>query len=243
MPCIDLLCFARGTMKRNTMVFVLVLLAIGCNAYKPSDKPVLANEEKRICDSLKIDTMLFKMVKKYTIGVVEPFHYSLGKLFENGMEKEIDPIHANGIVFKATAKNTEVILADYHELFKGKGYSLFILEQNFAIKNEPDVMAILNTTDKYEILKQIKTDGINYDIDNDSLIKLIRIFDDTYSLDLIGAGGDWCQFTINKKPDDWMEIAKEAYAICPDIVDQGTGTVEALADEMKRTNCLYFWWD
>jgi hypothetical protein len=104
-------------------------------------------------------------------------------------------------------------------------------------------MAILNTTDKFEILRQIKTDGINYDIDNDSLVKLIRIFDDKYSLDLIGAGGDWCQFTIQKKPDDWMKIAKEAYAVCPDIVDQGTGTVEELANEMKRTNRLYFWWD
>jgi hypothetical protein len=26
-------------------------------------------------------------------------------------------------------------------------------------------------------------------------------------------------------------------------VEQGTGSVEALADEMKKTKRLYFWWD
>jgi hypothetical protein len=72
-------------MKKNNLLFVFVFLVIGCNFEIPSGKPVLANEEKRICDSLKIDTALFKMVKKYVIGAVEPFHYSLGKLFENGM--------------------------------------------------------------------------------------------------------------------------------------------------------------
>jgi hypothetical protein len=60
---------------------------------------------------------------------------------------------------------------------------------------------------------------------------------------LVGASGDWCEFKIEKEPADWMVFANEAYAVCPDIVDQGTGSVEALAEEMKNTRRLYFWWD
>jgi hypothetical protein len=92
-------------------------------------------------------------------------------------------------------------------------------------------------------LKQVETDGINYDITNDSLIKIVKKFDEKYSLELIGASGDWCDFYVNSEPKDWNEFAKEVYKVCPDVVDQGAGTVEALADEMKKTKRLYFWWD
>jgi len=36
---------------------------------------------------------------------------------------------------------------------------------------------------------------------------------------------------------------KELYDFCPDIVDQGTGTMEALKLEITRTRELYLWWD
>ena len=38
-------------------------------------------------------------------------------------------------------------------------------------------------------------------------------------------------------------FAREVYAFCPDVVDQGTETVEALAAEMKQENTVYLWWD
>jgi len=40
-----------------------------------------------------------------------------------------------------------------------------------------------------------------------------------------------------------LTFAKEMYKVCPDIVDQGTGSIEALAEEMKKTKRLFFWWD
>jgi hypothetical protein len=33
------------------------------------------------------------------------------------------------------------------------------------------------------------------------------------------------------------------YDFCPDIVDQGVGSVKALATELRRSRSLYFWWD
>ena len=46
-----------------------------------------------------------------------------------------------------------------------------------------------------------------------------------------------------KPPADWMALAREVYEFCPDIVDQGTETVERLAYEMRVTNELFLWWD
>jgi len=38
-------------------------------------------------------------------------------------------------------------------------------------------------------------------------------------------------------------FAEEVYQFCPDVVDQGAGSIDALAEEMKRTNALFLWWD
>jgi hypothetical protein len=38
-------------------------------------------------------------------------------------------------------------------------------------------------------------------------------------------------------------LARRFNAFCPDIVTQGTGTVEALARELRRSSQLYCWWD
>ncbi len=40
-----------------------------------------------------------------------------------------------------------------------------------------------------------------------------------------------------------METAVEHYAVCPDNVDQGIGTVAALADSLTRSTVWWFWWD
>lgn len=40
-----------------------------------------------------------------------------------------------------------------------------------------------------------------------------------------------------------MELALEQYAFCGDIVDQGVGSVGALADTLAQSTKWYFWWD
>ena len=148
-----------------------------------------------------------------------------------------------GLVFNAPHTTTDRIVADLSVSFLAKGYTIFILDERFGIQNHPNTLAILKTTDQYEVLKQVGTNGINYDISNDSLLHIIKTFDQKYGLQLTGASGDWCQFKINKPPINWLVFAKEAYKVCPDIVEQGAGDVDKLAEEMQRTGLLYFWWD
>jgi len=35
----------------------------------------------------------------------------------------------------------------------------------------------------------------------------------------------------------------EMYSYCPDIIDQGVGTLEALAADLMAGHWWYFWWD
>jgi uncharacterized protein DUF4253 len=38
-------------------------------------------------------------------------------------------------------------------------------------------------------------------------------------------------------------MARRFNEFCPDILTQGTGSVAALARELRRTKLLYCWWD
>jgi hypothetical protein len=224
------------------LLFCCLLFA--CNSQEKKNSSSVSNKERHYCDSLQIDTTVIIELRKHTDAAVEPFHYSHSKqVFSDGSEKELEPVYLQGFVFKETEQNTKILIEKLHDQFISMGYTLFVLEMNFGYGEKKDVMGILKTTDKYKVLREVNTNGINYDIDNDSLLKIIKVFDDKYALDLVGCSGDWCEFRIGKEPADWLNFAKEAYAVCPDIVDQGSASVEALADEMKAGKILYFWWD
>ena len=54
---------------------------------------------------------------------------------------------------------------------------------------------------------------------------------------------DWFEAAFETPPKDYTKFAREVYAFCPDIVDQGAGSVEELAKEIERTKSVYLWWD
>lgn len=223
-----------------TLFFIFVF---GCNTNPKTQSQSVTTKEQQLLDSLQIDADIITEIRQYNSSPIEPFHYSLGKTYTDGKEIESNPIRLKGIVFAEEYNKSDNLVATLSKGFRSKGYSIFVVEQRFNIGNKPDNIAVLKTTDKYEVLRQIQTDGINFDITNDSLLTIIKRFDNEYALDLVGASGDWCSFVINKEPTSWLSFAKDVYKVCPDVVDQGAGTVQKLADEMQRTRRLYFWWD
>ncbi|MDU1889541.1 MAG: DUF4253 domain-containing protein [Dysgonomonas sp.] len=220
--------------------FCVAITFIACN---PSKSYELTEREKHLCDSLKIDQEIIKELREVSASNVEAFHYSLSRMYSEGKEIELDPVYLEGLVFDEKHSESYETVFALKDKFRAKGYSIFLLDNNFDIGGKADRLAILKTTDKYEILSNIRTNGANYNIDPDSLITIIKDFDKKYSLELIGASGDWCEFIVHNEKTDWRQLAKEAYAVCPDIVDQGTGTILALERELRMTKRLYFWWD
>lgn len=59
-------------------------------------------------------------------------------------------------------------------------------------------------------------------------------------------GSDVIEFWVDRPVTDPViacELAKEMYALCPDIVDQGVETVQNLAQALLNASTWYFWWD
>lgn len=225
------------------MSIVLIGGLVGCKMEREQKMISLTTQDQKLCDSLGFDQSIFKDIKSQSLSPIEPFHYSLGRMIKDGKEEEIDPIRLRGIVFGVPAAKSYDVVYGLKDRLKARGYTIFLLDKNFGIDEKPDILGVLKTTNIYSILKKVQTDGINYDITNDSLLRIIGRFDRKYTLELIGASGDYCEFIIQNPPKNWKEIAEEAYAVCPDIVDQGAGSLQALEAEMQKTRRLYFWWD
>jgi hypothetical protein len=225
------------------LLFIALTVIVGCNSQTKSTSRPLTNQEKHYCDSLGIDTAVVIKLRTQTDSHLLPFPTDLQNVLNRDIDLDSIKKHTPGFYFNASNSNSDHIVNVLYDDLQKMGYTIFSLDENFGISNKPDIIAVLRSTDKYKILNQIQTDGINWDIDNDSMLSIIKVFDEKYSLQLVGASGDWCEFKINNEPANWLELAKEAYKVCPDIVEQGAGTVERLATEMQRTKRLYFWWD
>ena len=123
----------------------------------------------------------------------------------------------------------------------GPGYVVFRSHMGFG--EEDDRVAVLRADDPFAPLTAIGTNGINYDLTTGHVIAKLREWNARFGLRITGASVDWVEAEIVRPPDDMLAFAREVYAFCPDVVDQGTGSVEALADEMRRTGTLFLWWD
>jgi hypothetical protein len=125
----------------------------------------------------------------------------------------------------------------------GPHYFVFISEQNFGVGGQLDNVSILKAADAYEAMRVMGTNADNYEMTRAALIAQLKSWDSAYGLRFRGVGFDWVEAEFTRQPSDMLSFAKQVYKFCPDVVDQGAGTVEKLAAEMARTNALYLWWD
>jgi hypothetical protein len=121
------------------------------------------------------------------------------------------------------------------------GYLAFCANRGYG--TGPDGVAVLRAKDRFDPLRVMGTNGANFNIDTAKVISTLQEWDRRFGLELTGAGMDWTEARFKRQPPDMLAFAKEVNKFCPDVVDQGTGTVEALADEMKKENSVYLWWD
>jgi ankyrin repeat protein len=109
--------------------------------------------------------------------------------------------------------------------------------------NAPERLAVLPTRDKYKVIAYMGTNGANCGVGTEEVIRWLRQLEARQPFVLTGIGGDFLAgrfLAPVKKP---KELAEQMYEFCPDIVDQGCGSVSELANHLRTKRTLYFWWD
>ena len=96
---------------------------------------------------------------------------------------------------------------------------------------------------QFDILRVAASDAVNYDLDTEDLIRKLQEYDAKYGIEIFHAETDIIEFRFKSLPDDLTAFCNDLYQFCPDIVDQGVGSVEELEKAVAMTGIVYLWWD
>jgi hypothetical protein len=138
-------------------------------------------------------------------------------------------------------ERSTVDIESLRQTLRSKGISILPIDPRHDV-DKHDV-AILPTLDPYAILGVFQTDGANYGIHTGDLVEWLRKLERTDPFELLEISLDMLRARFQRPPRDPDALARRIYAFCPDIVDQGVRTVEALAADLQTNQELYLWWD
>jgi hypothetical protein len=96
---------------------------------------------------------------------------------------------------------------------------------------------------QFDILRVARSDAVNFNMGTEDLIQKLQSYDEAFGINILQAETDTIQFDLVGNPEDFSAFCQDLYRFCPDIVDQGVGTVEAMEEGIMVTGRVFLWWD
>jgi hypothetical protein len=150
---------------------------------------------------------------------------------------------ASGASIAVSAQRADSLIAGVQRAFLARGFFLFRHESNYGLNGKPDQLALVPMWDQYRVVKTVGTSSERLDISNAELIEWLRALERDAPFVLTGIGGDHVEGRFIGVLSDADAMARRLYEFCPDIVNQGTGSVSGLASELRRRKGFSCWWD
>ncbi|WP_157976298.1 DUF4253 domain-containing protein [Lewinella sp. IMCC34191] len=202
----------------------------------------ITDDEKELLDSLNFELSVLGIVLEKTPSKIKRLARTYGEY--NYTTKNIEyttKVH-EGISFECTNKTAHELTEKFREELRKEGYLMYKSKKNYTFK--PDEVSIIKSQNQFDIIRIEDTRALNYELKNTDIITKLQEWNTNYPFQITGASNDWLSANfVGELPKNSMAFAKEMYEFCPDIVEQGTDTIEKLESETKRTNQLYLWWD
>lgn len=182
---------------------------------------------------------------------------------------ETDELIHGGVMFHATVPDFEgrepdrtlTRVAENQQRFAALGAFLFVVQHGspatsgesggvmLQTSGRPDLVALLPTTDQFEVVRRVGTNG-NSRHTADEVLAWLRALDRAEPYVLLGAGLDFVEGYFVNSVRDPAGLAQNVYAFCPDFWDQGIGLLntsssaqDGIADYFRTERYFYFWWD
>ena len=107
-------------------------------------------------------------------------------------------------------------------------------------------IALIPTDDWSTIPAHLQWGGWNACPHPEFHVAALRSWRDRFGAELVGLGRDRMDLRVTRRPqtrEAALELAREQYVYCSDIVDQGPGGLSALAADLIADPWWFFWWD
>ena len=117
-----------------------------------------------------------------------------------------------------------------------QGEQLLAFKEGFVEFETPISIVVAPTTDQFDILRFERTDAINYGLETEGVINQLKILDERYGIDIVGATCDSVTFTLKYFPKgkEVQELSQWLLDFCPDL--------DELPQEFPEGE-ISLWWD
>lgn len=110
-------------------------------------------------------------------------------------------------------------------------------------KNDGAEVVVCLGSSQFDILRIAQSDAINYGMKTEDLIEKLQDYDRNFGINIFHAETDTLEFELVSMPANLTSFAEDIYQFCPDIVNQGCGSISELIEIIKMTGQVSLWWD
>lgn len=108
------------------------------------------------------------------------------------------------------------------------------------------ILGLVPTGNAWEVPAHLRYGGWNECPPPEMHVALHRKWHGEFGATIACMSGDTLECVVERPPasrEQALALAREQFAYCPDIVDQGLESVERLAATLMRSPVWFFWWD
>jgi Domain of unknown function (DUF4253) len=107
-------------------------------------------------------------------------------------------------------------------------------------------IALVPTDSSWKVPAYLRIGGWNECPSGEEHAAIFKYWHEKYGASVACIADDVIEFQVERPPEtreQALQLAKEQYVYCADIVHQGTESIEALASTLVKAPVWYFWWD
>jgi hypothetical protein len=183
---------------------------------------------------------LIAQVEEAAKAPAEPFYEEVMMRSEN-LKGDVMIASAKLSGFSVRTQDADRLIEVLSAPFRKDGFLIFRSQHN--IGSVPDVVTVVRGNSSYDILLIQKTESPRHNLDTMKIIAWLRKQQKLGSFVITGAGADWLEARFIVPPKNMNGFARSVASFAPEVLAENKGTIEKLADTMRRTNGFALWWD
>lgn len=181
--------------------------------------------------------------------VVEAYEMNDGKSIEEILNaaSQIDPLSWFSDRQESDPEYYEITEAEWPE---GEDFPNKSLSAHCDVRTRKPLsevfIALIPTDSSWKVPAHLRIGGWNACPSAEEHSAIFKYWQEKYDARVVCIADDVIEFQVNRPPQtraEALQLAKEQYIFCADIVQQGTESIEALASTLVKAPVWYFWWD
>lgn len=232
----------------NTIKTLLVILCIAnfnCGQDAKSNTKFASYSilDLEVQNGLKINSKLLSDIAKAIGKKPENFKREVYKFDESGNEDNY--VLDKGLIFKFIDEQKAHVIFEkfYKKVIEGNNY-IFLTNMDFDDDyNTYYDIVIIDNSDPFKLIERIGTHGINYDVYNHDVLRKMKEWDQDVDFVFVVVDESRIHAYMQKLPEDIQQFSSDVYDFCPDVIDQGYGSMDVMISDYKESKYFWLWWD